>query len=227
MFVCGYCEKEFKTNAGLWKHQKAINKCAFDKLNNEMIELKDRIKKLEMENKILHENPTVINQHITNTQQNLIQIQGLTQEQYFESKSGLPSIEIDNKQIQNKIETMSLNMKYENPSDVDLKYFLSRVFKEAQLRDSIMVRDKNKHYVDIKYNGKVKQLEYHNDLLCDLKEFSKECISKAIDKGYKKAHLINDVTGEHSVSKCKKYVSKKFPDKQWKAIQGKQVVSTD
>ena len=233
MFTCLRCNKEFKSNQGLWSHNNKSNNCSFQKIK-EKIELlekenesqKDKIKELTIRLEEKTNNPTTIsntiNQQTINN--NILNVQCKTMDEYFKTIKGLPKIDMSESRIQNKAKDIATNMNGDKPINFDMTYYFERLFPTKDISDSVVIKDKKRNKIDVKYAGQVKPFEEHMDLICDVEGFGEECKKMSTNKHLDKAPKIAEFD---SIYDCKRNVIKRNPDKTWKEIKDKQIITVE
>jgi hypothetical protein len=227
---CSHCGITFTRKSSLVNHAKSFNKCAYNrvkkenekiKLENEQYKMKyerlkkenEELKRYKLKYETLQQNPT----NVTYNQTNVLNVNTKSVEEYFQDRKGLPKIDVNDFTFRNKIDGISTNMVYEDPNKIDINYFFERVFPPKDIAESIVVRDSRRNKVDIKYAGRVKPFEEHDDLICDVQGFGNECVEKAVKKGMKNEGKVE--ISRSGINKCKRQLTNNIPNKTWKKIK--------
>jgi len=217
LFKCVDCDKEYTRNIALKRHINGVNKCSFDKLKKE-IEEKDKI----IEDLKSNQHITIHNGNNTtqNIQNNTLKITPLSSEDYFRTVKGLTRIDLNDYRINTKIDVLAnqINDKNNERDATSFTTVFNTVFNNKTIGDSIVIRDRRRSKVDIKYGNVVKEFSDHADLHCDIYSVTSEAISRSNGDDEPKTTPVD-------IYKCKRNIIKNHKDKTLKTIKGGQVVS--
>ena len=213
LFKCNDCDKEYTQHFNLKRHNNGYNKCSFDKLKKELEELKVKQTKTVVNN-ITNNNTT------QSIQNNTLKIKPLSSEDYLRTVNGLKKIDLNDYTINMKINELVKQIK-DKKNRTDATSFttvFNTVFNNKTIGDSIVIRDRRRSKVDIKYGNVVKEFSDHADLHCDIYSVTSEAISRSNGDDEPKTTPVD-------IYKCKRNIIKNHKDKTLKTIKGGQVVS--
>lgn len=211
-FICSFCNKEYCYNKNLTKHLNGVNKCRVERLEREIIILKEENNELKKQQVVNIHNGDTINNQITNQQLNVEQ---LTIGQYFETVPGLPRIDMDDFRIKSKIDLLTRQLNDGMPiRDLDYTKTFNTVFNDESVKQSVVIKDKKRLKTDIKYDNKVKEFNDHLDLHCDIDTIRETVANKHNNR-------INNliISDTQSFNKCKRDIIKRHPKQTGKSIK--------
>ena len=241
MFKCTECNKEYKYSSGLSKHRTSVNSCSFKLLQNRLLLLEEENrlliednKQLNIELETLKHNPQTINNitnnHITNTQQNVIQVQCKTSKEYMNTLEGIPKIDFDSNKIIGKIQEMANRLaEHPDPKKIHNAYnYMNMAFNENNINENSLITNVDKNKVHIKYDNVSKPLEEHIELLSDVSSIANESKDKAMNmdiptRQKRKITNLEDIYSRKSVNHAKRTITQKNPHKTWKSIKDSQI----